>query len=149
VVVEPAAERAALARRLGASEVVDPRTGDARAAVLELSHGLGADAVVDAVGSQLPAALMLVRRAGRIVLFGIDQQARAPLAQFEITRNEVTVLGSFVGQEVFPTAIRLLEQGRIDFEALVTHRIPLDGLPAAVEELRCGRAVKVEVELAR
>jgi threonine dehydrogenase-like Zn-dependent dehydrogenase len=61
----------------------------------------------------------------------------------------VTVLGSFVGREVFPTAIRLLEQGRIDFEALVTHRIPLDGLPAAVEELRCGRAVKVEVELAR
>jgi threonine dehydrogenase-like Zn-dependent dehydrogenase len=136
VAVEPARERAALAERLGASAVVAP--GE------PLDEP--ADVVVDAVGSQLPAALDLVAGGGRILLFGVNTEARAEIAQERITRGELTLIGSFVGQDVFPDAIRLLEQGRLDLEPLVTHRIGLEELPAAVAELRAGRAVKVEVE---
>jgi threonine dehydrogenase-like Zn-dependent dehydrogenase len=149
VVVEPAERRATLALRMGAASVLDPASEDVPAAVRELSDGLGADVVVDAVGSQLPAALELARKAGRIVLFGVNSRARAELSQEQITRNELTLIGSFVGQDVFPTAIRLLEQGEIDFSPLVTHRIELAELPGAVEELRAGHAVKVEVEFVR
>jgi threonine dehydrogenase-like Zn-dependent dehydrogenase len=146
VAVERAPERAALARTLGAVEAVSP--GEADDAVRAASAGLGADVVVDAVGSQLSVALELVRAGGRIVLFGVDARARAEVAQETITRHELTLVGSFVGQDVFPIAVRLLEQGRLGLDALVTHRIGLDELPAAVEELRAGRAVKVEVEFA-
>jgi threonine dehydrogenase-like Zn-dependent dehydrogenase len=135
VAVEPARERAALAAKLGASAVVAP--GE------PLDEP--ADVVVDAVGSQLPAALDLVAGGGRILLFGVNTEARAEIAQERITRGELTLIGSFVGQDVFPDAIRLLEQGRLDLEPLVTHRIGLEELPAAVRELRAGRAVKVEV----
>jgi 2-desacetyl-2-hydroxyethyl bacteriochlorophyllide A dehydrogenase len=136
VAVEPSSERAALAERLGARSVVPPG---------EPIDG-PVDVVVDAVGSQLETALDLVAAGGRILLFGVDTEARAEIAQERITRGELTVIGSFVGQDVFPDAIRLLEQGRVDFEALVSHRIGLEDLPTAVEELRVGRAVKVEVE---
>jgi threonine dehydrogenase-like Zn-dependent dehydrogenase len=136
VAVEPSPERAALAARLGAARVVGP--GE--------PPGERADVVVDAVGSQLPAALDLARAGGRILLFGVNAQARAEVAQERITRGELTILGSFVGQDVFPDAIRLLEQGRLDLEPLVTHRLELEELPAALAELRAGRAVKVEVE---
>jgi threonine dehydrogenase-like Zn-dependent dehydrogenase len=136
VAVEPASERAALAAKLGASAVVPP--GE------PLDEP--ADVVVDAVGSQLPAALDLVAGGGRILLFGVNTEARAEIAQERITRGELTLIGSFVGQDVFPDAIRLLEQGQLDLEPLVTHRIGLEELPAAVGELRAGRAVKVEVE---
>jgi len=146
VAVEPSRERAELARRLGAVSVLDPGSQDVAKAVRERSDGLGADVVVDAVGTQLAAALELVRKGGRVVLFGVDVRARAELAQEHITRDELTVVGSFVGQDVFPTAIRLLEQGRLDLEPLVTHRIGLEELPGAVDELRAGRAIKVEVE---
>jgi threonine dehydrogenase-like Zn-dependent dehydrogenase len=128
-VVEPSEERAELARRLGAEEL----------------DGVGADLVVDAVGSQLATALDRVAKGGRILLFGVDARARVEVAQERITREELTILGSFVGQDVFPEAIRLLEGGRLDLEPLVTHRIGLEELPAAVEEVRAGRAVKVEV----
>ena len=101
---------------------------------------------MDAVGSQLFTALELVRKAGRVILFGFKGEARAEIQQARITRDELRILCSFVGQDVFPDAIRLLEQGRIDFEPMVTHRIALEELPPAVEELRAGRAVKVEVE---
>jgi 2-desacetyl-2-hydroxyethyl bacteriochlorophyllide A dehydrogenase len=129
-IAEPSEERAELARRMGAEEL-----GDARA-----------DIVVDAVGSQLETALERVAKGGRILLFGVNARARAEIAQEHITRDELTILGSFVGQDVFPDAIRLLEAGRLDLEPMVTHRIGLEELPAAVEELRAGRAVKVEVE---
>jgi threonine dehydrogenase-like Zn-dependent dehydrogenase len=146
IAIEPSAGRAALARTMGAAAVIDPTTEDAAAAVRDVTGGLGADVVVDAVGSQLGTALELVRKSGRILLFGVNRLARTEVAQEHITRDELTILGSFVGQDVFPDAIRLLEQGRIDFEPLVTHRLGLEELPGAVEELRAGRAVKVEVE---
>lgn len=135
VVVEPVPERAALAERMGAEEVWEPAPA-----------AMEADVVVDCVGSQFPVALDLVRKAGRIVLFGFDQRARAEIAPERITRDELTVVGSFVGQDVFPSAIRLLEQGRLHLEPLVTHRIAVQQLPESLEELRAGRAVKVEVE---
>jgi threonine dehydrogenase-like Zn-dependent dehydrogenase len=125
-VVEPSSERRALAERLGAEEVER------------------ADMVVDAVGSQLPLALERVEQGGRILLFGVDSRARAEIAQERITREELTIIGSFVGQDVFPAAVSLLEGG-LDLAPLVTHRIGLEELPAALDELRAGRAVKVEV----
>ena len=136
VVVEPTRERAEVARALGAREVVAPgETGE-----------LEADVVVDAVGSQLSAALDVVARGGRVLLFGMNERARAEIAQSRITRDELTILGSYVGTDVFPDAIRLLEQGRVDWSRLVTHRVGVEELPDAVEELRAGRALKVEVE---
>jgi threonine dehydrogenase-like Zn-dependent dehydrogenase len=128
-VAEPSDERRELAERLGAEEL----------------DGAGADVVVDAVGSQLGTALDRVAKGGRILLFGVNARARTEVAQERITRDELTILGSFVGQDVFPEAIRLLEGGRLDLEPLVTHRIGLEELPRAVEDLRAGRAVKVEV----
>jgi threonine dehydrogenase-like Zn-dependent dehydrogenase len=147
LVVEPSETRAALARRMGAEAVLAPGP-DVTAEVHEATSGLGADVVVDCVGSQLPVALELVRRSGRVVLFGVNARARSDVAQAEITLRELTVVGSFVGGDVFPAAIRLLEEGQLDLEPLVTHRIELDELPDAVEDLRGGRAVKVEVEFA-
>jgi threonine dehydrogenase-like Zn-dependent dehydrogenase len=136
IAIEPTAERAALARELGAAEVLAP----------DDAGELEADVVVDAVGSQLGTALRVVGRGGRVLLFGMNEHARAEVAQSRITRDELTILGSYVGQDVLPDAIRLLEQGRIPFERLVTHRVAVDELPSAIDELRAGRALKVEVE---
>jgi threonine dehydrogenase-like Zn-dependent dehydrogenase len=149
IAIEPTRRRRELAEAMGAFRVVDPTGEDPGAVVGGLTEGLGADVVVDAVGSQLPTSLELVRKAGRIVLFGMNAEARAEIAQNGITRCELSILGAYVGrkEDVFPVAVRLLEQRRIDFEPLVTQRIALAELPRAVEELRAGRAVKVAVEL--
>jgi threonine dehydrogenase-like Zn-dependent dehydrogenase len=147
ITVEPTEERRQLATTMGADRVVDPRQEDLAVSVRDATAGLGADVVIDAVGSQLPNALDVVRKAGRIVLFGMNERARSEIAQVRITRDELQLLGGFIGQEtlVFPPAIRLLEQGRLNLEPLVTHQIQLKELPAAIEELRAGRATKVEV----
>ncbi len=148
VAVEPADTRRELAERLGADLAVDPRRDDAVRLVRERTDGLGADLVVDAVGSQLASALECVRKAGRIVLFGLNERARGELVQATITRDELTIVGSFVGQDVFPRAIELLEGGRLDLRPIVSDRVPLPELPAALDRLRGGTAVKVQVAFA-
>ncbi|HJQ46563.1 MAG TPA: alcohol dehydrogenase catalytic domain-containing protein [Amycolatopsis sp.] len=146
VVVEPTAHRAELARTAGALAAHAPNSDELRHTLDAATDGLGADVVVDAVGSQFATALELVRKRGRIILFGANATASAPITQYDITRNQLQVFGAYVGQDVFPVAVRLLEQGTIDLDPLITHRIALQQLPDALEDLRGGRAVKVQVE---
>jgi 2-desacetyl-2-hydroxyethyl bacteriochlorophyllide A dehydrogenase len=147
VAVEPSPLRRSLALNMGAVAALDPDADDVHGRVLDLTAGFGADAAIDAVGTQMATCLDLVRKGARILLFGIDTQARAEIAQSRITIDELQVLGAHVGQSTFPGAIRLLEQGRLDLEPIVTDRVHLDQLPDALERLRAGNAAKVVVEL--
>ncbi len=134
--------RLEFARRAGADRVVNPREEDLEAVVREVT-GIGADVVVDAVGTLMSTALRLVRPAGTVILFGMNAQARAEIAQYDITRREIRVVGSYVGRHTFPLAIQMLERGAIRPEELVTHRLPLARFGEGLEHLRRGEAVKV------
>jgi len=147
-VIEPVAARRGIAAALGADLCVDPLETDVTERVRAATDGVGADVVVDAVGNQLAAALGAVRRAGRVLLFGMNETASVPIRQYDITRNELTIVGTFVGTHVFPKAIRILEAGLVDWRPMLTHVLPLDELPRGVELLRSGEAVKVVVHLA-
>ncbi|WP_376791641.1 alcohol dehydrogenase catalytic domain-containing protein [Thermoflexus sp.] len=138
--------RLSFAQRAGADLVVNPREEDLEA-VVRKATGIGADVVVDAVGSLLATALRLARPGGTVVLFGMNAQARAEIAQYEITRRELRVVGSYVGRHTFPLAIQMLERGVIQPEVFVTHRLPLDRFGEGLEHLRRGEAVKVMMVL--
>ena len=105
----------------------------------------GADLVVDCVGTQLDAALDLVRPGGRLSLFGMNSRAAPPVRQNAITRNELTVFGSYVGVNTFPRAIALLESGTIKPSAFVSRVSPLEQMPDALDALRGGDAMKVVI----
>jgi threonine dehydrogenase-like Zn-dependent dehydrogenase len=147
VVVEPMARRGDAALALGADRVVDPRTVDPVGAVLEATAGRGADLVVDAVGNQLPTALAAAAPAGRVVLFGMDEQARAEVSQFDITRRELTVLGAFASPDAFATAVDVLDRGLVDWRPLVSHVLPLEEIQRGIDLLRAGEAVKVVMDV--
>ena len=142
IVVEPQADRGAVATAVGADVVVRPNDLEARRREL-LPYG--ADVVVDAVGSQFGAAVEHAALGGRIVLFGQNQQARPPIHQYTITERSLTVLGSYVTAFTFPTAIRLVENEALNLEPIVTHVMPLDRLTEGLDLLRSGAATKVVV----
>jgi ABC-type branched-subunit amino acid transport system ATPase component len=103
--------------------------------------GLGADIVVDAVGTLLEDALRCVRKGGRVVLFGMHEQARPVVKQYDVTKYELQILGTFIARGTFPLATQLLESGRIDFPRLVTHRLPLRDIAQGIELWFGGRRV--------
>ncbi len=144
IAVDIAPFRLEFARRAGADFMVNPREQDVEAVVQEVT-GIGADVVVDAVGSLIGTTLRLVRPGGTVVLFGMNARARAEIAQYDITRRELRVVGSYVGRHTFPLAIQMLERGVIRPEELVTHRLPLEQFGDGLEQLRRGEAVKVMI----
>lgn len=137
--------RAEFARQCGVDEVINPQTQDLSAVVKGHTDGLGVDLVIDAVGLLLPDALQCVRRAGRIMLFGQNYAKEQHLYQNDITRNGLTVYGSFIGNFTLPATVALLESGLIDFQKLITHRFSLDDFDEGLALMRAGQAIKVIV----
>jgi threonine dehydrogenase-like Zn-dependent dehydrogenase len=84
-------------------------------------------------------------KGGKIVLFGMNQQARPVVSQYDITRNELTIYGTFIGINTFPVAIKMLESGVLRPSVLISHRLPLARIAEGIELLRRGEAIKVVV----
>lgn len=144
IVAEVVPYRARVARAVGADEVLDLRGRDLAAEVVRRSD-VGVDMAVDAVGTQLVPALGSVRSGGRVLLFGVNTEAESTLHQYEITRNEKRIMGSFIAHYTFPAAIRVLEAGLIDAGRFITHRLGLREIHTGVEALRRGEGIKVVV----
>jgi (R,R)-butanediol dehydrogenase/meso-butanediol dehydrogenase/diacetyl reductase len=142
-VVEPAEPRRALARDLGAAEVLDPEE-------LELFplweperlSPRAVDVVLECSGrrSAMEAGFHQMRRGGRLVLVGAGVEPPS----FDANRmilNELTVTGSFVyDADGFERALDLLASGALPVDRLIDPAdVPLDGLADALEGLASGR----------
>jgi threonine dehydrogenase-like Zn-dependent dehydrogenase len=144
IVSDVSATRLETLARIGIDRAVNAAAEPLIEAVREIAAE-GADIVVDAVGTQLDATLDLARTGGRISLFGMDSRARPVVRQNAITRNELTIVGSYVGVNTFPRAIALLERGTIRPSVLLSAVEPLRELPGALERLRHGGAMKIAI----
>jgi len=99
--------------------------------------------VVDAVGALFGQAIEVAAVGGKIVLFGMNQQARPAISQYDITRKELTVYGTFIGINTFPTTIKMLESGVIKPSVFLTHQLPLADIEKGFAAMRAGEAIKV------
>lgn len=144
IVTDVSAPRLKILGHARIDHVVNAAAVDVVDAVQAICPG-GADIVVDAVGTELDTALDLVRTGGRISLFGMNSHAKPAVRQNAITRNELTIFGSYVGVNTFPRAIALLESGTVRPSVLLSDVMPLARVPAALERLRSGDAMKIAI----
>jgi len=116
----------AMARRLGATEAINPRERDAAAVVRDIASADGADVVIEAVGAAptIRQTLDLVRRGGIITLVGIASEQTVPLNVNQIVRRGIQVRSTFRYAHQHPTAISLVAQRRVDLLTPITHRFP-------------------------
>jgi threonine dehydrogenase-like Zn-dependent dehydrogenase len=142
IAIEPSARRAPVARALGADEVVTPDAWVARRSELLPA---GADVVVDAVGSVLPQAIEAAAMGARVIVFGMNGNARPPVHQVEIVEKGLTIVGSYISNFTFPAAIRLVESGQLDLAPMISATIGLEDTAAGIARLRSGDAVKIVI----
>ncbi len=143
-IVEPVEFRRKVARDAGVGAAIDPRAEDAAAAIKSMTH-IGADIVVDATGSSLPECIAAVRRGGRVVLFGMNQHASSEVRQNEITRYEISIIGSYIQRTAFPKVVRMLESNLLPLDKVITHRLKLAQVGEGLEAMRAGKTVKVVI----
>jgi len=128
ITVDSLAERLRISSRMGATHVFGQNAGDLKAAILDLTNGLGADLVVEAIGKEetLNLAADLIRRHGTVILFGLPNRYTFNVAIHEFFYKEAHMINC-VGPDVqhdFPLAVELIAMGVIDVRPLITHKFP-------------------------
>lgn len=140
--IETSDYRGKFAADLKIGQVINPIKEDAKA-IISAETEIGADYVLDVTGSQFPASVELVRKGGKVVLFGVNKKSVSQLPQSEITTKEIAVLGTWLANATFPDAVAILEQKAIDIEKLITDVLPLDKVHEGIDKLARGQAIKV------
>jgi len=145
--VDPVNERLALARELGADEVINPDGVDLVAAIKDLTGGAGADAALETSGS--PAAhrglIGVLRRNGRGVFVGFG--SREPSINLtSIIGKQLTLAGSFVMPiHFYQDLVDFMLEHDLPaaFQRMITHRYPLTQAVEAFQVADAGKSGKV------
>ena len=132
VAVDLNEDRLARARERGCIPV-NPKTENVRERVLELTHGEGADAAIEAIGqAQLVLdAIDVVRHGGRVSVIGVltADEVPIPVMSGVMGKNLTFRAGLVTPQNHWQSLLPLIEQGRLDPTEIITHRMPLaDGV---------------------
>ncbi len=100
----------------------------------EPGDGRGADVLIEAAGTDESwrTALKLVRPGGRVVFFGgREEGAQLAVDAYRLHYEELTLQGAFHHTpRHFRAALAFLASGAYPWERLITHRVPLEQLPA-------------------
>ena len=142
---DPIAERAAIARRLGATAAGPAEV--AAAAQRELSQGRGADQVIITGGGTdvLPWAVGSLRDGGTVHYFAGGGDALS-LRLETLYHRELTLTATYSSSPSdLAEAFRLIVAGEVSVDGLVTHRVSLGDLDRGVDLMRRREALKVYV----
>src|SRR5262249_33267395 len=115
---------------IGAAAVFDPREQDVGDELRALTGGVGPDVVIESAGApgSWVEAAALVRRGGRVVVIGLSSTPPPGNGTQALVAPEIELIGSLahVYDEDFRAAVRLLGDGRVDAERIISHRVPLE-----------------------
>jgi L-iditol 2-dehydrogenase len=141
------AQRLEFAARLGVDAVCAAVDGEQLMGLVQnRTQGRGCDVVVLTAGQgrTVQDACQWVRDGGIITLFGnLAPQQPAQLDPNALYYREITLQGSYSPSPLeLVHALCLIESHAVKVDQLITHRLPLEELPQAVELARTRRAVK-------
>jgi threonine dehydrogenase-like Zn-dependent dehydrogenase len=137
-------DRQALAREFGATDIVEERGDEGVARIKELTNGLGAHGVVEAVGTEqsLTQAIHSARAGGHVGYVGVlhDVAIRGD----ELFYAEVNLLGGPAPVRRFlPELVELIWTRRIDPGKVFDLTLPLERAADAYRAMDARRAIKV------
>jgi 2-desacetyl-2-hydroxyethyl bacteriochlorophyllide A dehydrogenase len=134
-VIEPIEYKQKLALELGADFVFDAKKWNR---VLKHTDKMGPDFIFDCVGipDTVMNSLKLVKRGGFIMLIGMYSAPFEMKGLFLLTSKNLTFKGMYlVDQDAFKTAIRLIEQKKVNVTPLITRRINLEEVTESFKQL--------------
>ncbi|HEX9711785.1 MAG TPA: Zn-dependent alcohol dehydrogenase [Actinomycetota bacterium] len=147
IAIDPVEAKREAALSMGATHAVTPEEADA--AAKDLTGGVRPDAVFEVVG--IPAlqrqAFDLVRPGGRAVMVGaapVTEEVALPTVGFLMF--EKRALGCYYGssdpQRDVPRILELWRGGRLELEALISARRPLEQVNEALDAMADGTTIR-------
>ena len=142
------ADRQALARAFGATDIVEERGEEGIARIKEMTDGLGADGVVEAVGNEasFDQALGCVRPGGHLSFVGVPHGVSLDMSR--MFGAEVHMFGGPAAvRKYLPTMIDLIYRGEINPGAVFDLVLPLERAAEGYAAMDERRATKVMLTL--
>ncbi|MFJ9736771.1 zinc-dependent alcohol dehydrogenase family protein [Streptomyces sp. NPDC101166] len=133
VAVDLAASRLEAARRLGA-DAVAAGGEDPEQLIADLTDGLGADVVIEAVGApeSFELCTRMVRPGGHVANIGVHGRP-ATLHLEDLWIKNVTITTGLVDTHSTPTLLRMAAAGRLPTGHLVTHTFSMEHMEEAYD----------------
>jgi alcohol dehydrogenase len=138
IAVDALPERLAMARRLGADEVIDYRASDPVAEIMRMTGGRGVDVAIEALGTQptFESCLRVLRPGGVLSSLGVySGKLTLPLDAFAAGLGDHRIVTTLCpgGKERMRRLLEVIGGGRVDLGRLVTHRFKLDQIEEAYD----------------
>ncbi len=143
IACDPIPEKRELAKKLGATDVVDALAEDAAAQVIELSKG-GVDHAIEAVGRPASGELAVksLKRGGTATILGMmPLQHSVGLSAIDLLSGK-KLQGAIMGGNRFPVDMpRLVDfymRGMLDLDSIIAERIPLSAINDGFDKMKTG-----------
>jgi len=140
-------KRLNLARRMGASHLVNPQKESLIDRVLSLTNGNGAGVIIEASGDAkaLEKAFNYLRIGGKLFMIGHPEELLKIDGSSQIILKEARVIGLF-GREIWRTweiAENLLSSGKLNIDPIITHKFSLEDFEKAFDIAISGQGCKI------
>jgi L-iditol 2-dehydrogenase len=138
--------RLPVARELGIHHVVNVQKENPLEKVLDLTHGAGADLVVEASGAEpaIRQAFDIIKIDGRICGLGLTGRESIPIPWDAAIKKAAKVICSFSSNWTsWERAISLMSSGKVKVDPLITATFPLKEWQHAFEMLAKLDAIKI------
>ena len=130
--------RLAMSGKMGADHMIDSSKVDPVEEIMRLTGGRGVDVAIEALGTQqtFEACLRVLRPGGTLSSLGVySTDLTIPLGPFAAGLGDHRIITTLCpgGKERMRRLMSVIENGRVDLSAMVTHRYKLDDIEAAYE----------------
>lgn len=134
-------KRLAVAKKFGATSLINSSDGHAAQQVMELTEGAGVDVAIEAVG--LPATFdicqAMVAAGGRIANVGVHGKP-VELHMEKLWDRNISLTTRLVDTVTTPMLLKVVRSGKLQPNKLVTHRFAMDDILKAYDTF--GNAAK-------
>ena len=128
IAIDPREQSLAIAKQVGATEVLNPTKTDPALALPGITNGHGPDVIIETAGAPGTAlnAAQWVRKGGRAVIVGFSHQdqtlnfGRAHQGEKTVIASSATSTGGY------RKAVDLIAQGAVNVKPLISALVPLD-----------------------
>lgn len=127
-----------VSKKMGADVTLNFKNCDIVEEVMKLTGGRGVDASIEALGTQMTfeSALRVLKPGGTLSSLGVySSDLKIPLGAFAAGLGDHKILTALCpgGKERMRRLMNVVQSGRVDLEALVTHHYKLDDIVNAYD----------------
>ena len=139
--------RQEIARRFGATHIVAERGDAGTAAIMELTGGVGADSVLECVGTDqaITTAFAIARPGSTVGFVGVPHGVELPVRRM-FQKNIGLAGGVAPVRQYLPELLKLVQDGAIDPGLVFDTTLPLDEVAEGYRAMDERRAIKVLIQ---